>query len=39
MTPRYDEAIRRIDEANAADPNTLDVGGGPRIPRKPPTPR
>ena len=29
MTPRYDEAIRRIDEANAADPNTLDVDGVP----------
>ena len=30
MTSRYDEAIRRIDEANAADPNTLDVDGVPR---------
>ncbi len=30
MTPRYDDAIRRIDEANAVDPNTLDVGGVPR---------
>ena len=29
MTSRYDEAIRRIDEANAADPNTLDVDGFP----------
>ena len=38
MTPRYDEAIRRIDEANAADPNTLDVDGVPH-PKRPPTPR
>ena len=30
MTARFDDAIRRIDEANAADPNTLDVDGVPR---------
>ena len=27
MTARFDEAIRRIDDANAADPNTLAVDG------------
>ena len=30
MTARFDKAIRRIDDANAADPNTLTVGGVPR---------
>ena len=30
MTARFDEAIRRIDDANAADPNSLAVDGVPR---------
>ena len=30
MTARFHEAIRRIDDANAADPNTLTVDGVPR---------
>ena len=30
MTARFDEAIRRIDDANAADPNRLIVDGVPR---------
>ena len=30
MTSRFDDAIRRIDDANDADPNTLTVEGVPR---------